>query len=154
MIYNVIVLLAITILGQTQNNAVDVSPVNYSINAVTNYTWTIFFNGTTSRTSVTLTFPPQITINNASKAYLSGTTLLTITSSTTNTLILNTNSNSILGNVIIVVTNVINPPSAISTTALSVTTNMDSSFAVRTQSTVSYAGGSSSICPWTFSLCT
>jgi len=154
MIYKLIILLAVAMLGCPQNNAVTVNLNSYNINAVTNYTWTIFFNGTTNRTSISLSFPVQITLTNASKAYLSGSTLLTISSNTSNTLNLSTSGNSILGSVSIVVTNVVNPPSAISTTAFSVVSNMDVNFAVPTFSTVSYTGGSSSICPWTFSLCT
>lgn len=154
MIYRLVILIMIAMLVSSQSNSVTVALNSYNINAVTNYTWTIFFNGTTNRSSITLNFPTQVTVTNASRAYLGGMTLLTISGNTSNSLTLNTNSNSIVGTVSIVVTNVINPPSAISTALFSVITNMDSSFAILTFSTVVYTGGSSLVCPWAFSLCT
>lgn len=146
-------LVLLILISETYSFLTSVAPLNYSINAVTNYTWSITFNNAGTYHPLLLTFPPQIAFSNTTIATVSGTPQIITVLNATNQINI---TSPLTSPVTIVVTNVRNPPSAITTIAFSYQNNIDgtvnlpNTFATR----VTYLTGPLASCPWTFSLCT
>jgi len=121
---------------------------SYGINVPSTYRWTISFDSSTSRSDINLTFPAACTLSNSTTASISGTTLNS--SIIGNTLVI-TSSTLLRNTVTIVVTNVQNPNSAISTFDFTASTVLDSAFSLSQSSAVLYTKGSMASCSWSFS---
>lgn len=142
----IIILLIIDVLCGL--NSVTVSPL--SINSIATYTWSISLTSTPI-SSLSLTFASQVTIlanstltiNTASQSFTKSGNTITIATSI---------SSSALS---IVITNIQNPSSAISTNSFSYTTNLNTTPTILSSfNSVQYLSGTLSSCSWSFSLCT
>lgn len=105
---------------------IQLNVANLSINAVSNYTWFLNFSTIATRDPIVLIFPIEINLSNALVYY--GTTLITTTIigasklNMSGILSLGIGSN---GTATLVVTGVINPPSAILTKNYYLTTQIE-----------------------------
>ncbi len=89
-----------------------VKPANSVINAVTDYSWAINFSPINSRSTITLTFPANVTVTNTSTVTWKGVSL-PITASTPNSISFNATSLATESSIELKVSNVRNPASAI-----------------------------------------
>lgn len=128
-------------------NSVSVS--SSALNSIATYTWSISFTGGTPYLPLTLTFPTQVTLLSnltvtigTSQPFTTSSNTITITSGITT------------ASVSIVIGNVQNPSSAISTYAFSYTNSNDGTVSLNTINQVQYQVGGLSSCPWSFTLCT
>jgi len=143
-----ILLLAVIVLTTTTSTINNIQLDSYNVNAVANYTWNIIFNNATSRTSINLTFPTQCVLSASTSAWIGATQL----NYSFNANVLTVNSSLLSGTITIIVKNVKNPNSAITTSSFSVTSLMDPQF--NFGSIVSYTTGLLQSSTWSFSLCT
>lgn len=141
------------LISETYSALTSAAPLNYSINAVTNYTWSITFNNAGTYHPLLLTFPAQVAFSNTTTVAIPGTTPSFHILNATNQINI---TSPLTSPVTIIVTNVRNPPSAITTVAFSYQNiidgpvNLPNTFSTR----VTYLTGPLASCPWTFSLCT
>ena len=123
--YNMIFKLIISILQLSliESTVFTVNPSDPTINAVTSYAWSITFSPTSSRTSITFTFPSATTVSSNSTIIYNSSSI-TVSSFTSNTISFSASSVITTSNVTIIVTNIVNPTSAItSTTDFSITSD-------------------------------
>jgi len=154
MIFSIIITLLILTVGQAANSSFTVSLSSSTVNAISSYSWTINFNSTTSRDPIIFTFPPQVTLTNNTSAQLGGTTLFR-NSFTNNALNISGSSITITIPMIIIITNVINPPAALtSSVAFFLTTNIETNIQLYIGNSITYTSGQLNQCQWDFSLCT
>lgn len=145
----VCVLLSSMALASTLNR-VSASPNTVNSNAT--YTWNITFDSAVNRRDINLTFQGDCVLSSATEAYFgSGTTTRLSAVAIGNVLVI-TNASSLSGEIILTIRYVKNPYAAISTTAFSVVSSIDSSFSL--SSTTNYLYGNLLSCGWAFSLCT
>jgi hypothetical protein len=142
----IIILLCLVVRIETGLNGLTVSPT--TINSIATYTWSISLS-TTSYSPLTLAFSPYVTVLPNCTVTVNGVTATF--SQSGNTLIISSISTSILT---IVVSNVQNPSSAVSTYAFNYTTPGDGTISLSVQGQPQYQIGTLSSCPWSFSLCT
>ena len=143
-----LLLLAAIVLTTPTGTINNIQLDSYNVNAVANYTWNVIFNNATNRASVDLTFPTQCVLSASTAAYIGATPL----SYSYNANVLTVNSSLLSGTVSIIVRNVKNPNSAITTSAFSAISSIDPQFSYG--SIVSYTTGLLQSSTWSFSLCT
>jgi hypothetical protein len=143
-----IVLLVVIIGIEAGLSSVTVS--TNAINSIATYTWTISFNAGTPYNPLTLNFPTQVTLLPNVSVTIGGFSQFFTTSANSITITSPISPASIS----VVVGNVQNPSSAISTYAFSYSNSNDGTVTLNTVNQVQFQSGTLSSCPWTFSLCT
>ena len=116
-----LLLLAAIVLTTPTGTINNIQLDSYNVNAVANYTWNVIFNNATNRASVDLTFPTQCVLSASTAAYIGATPL----SYSYNANVLTVNSSLLSGTVSIIVRNVKNPNSAITTSAFRAISSID-----------------------------
>ncbi len=91
---------------------ISVALADYKINALTNYTWLISFTDLSSRTYMTFTFPTAVSPSPNSLAHIA-TTQITPSNIGTNSLTISTTGLTITSTMSIILTNIVNPSSAL-----------------------------------------
>jgi hypothetical protein len=125
------------------------------INAVTSYTWLISFTDTSARSTMTFTFPTGVTISSSTSATFGGGSSIAPTSNTSNSVTFSTTSVPISLLLNVVISNVINPFSALSSqTTFFYSSNIDSPLTLTPIDSKSYTPGTLKNCTWTFNKCT
>jgi len=114
----ILLLLAAVVNSQT---TVTVTASNQNINTLANYTFTVTFDSASLRSNLTIHLPSQLATTNSTRVTQGGT-LLTSTqySITTNSIVLN----KTVSNTTIIVSNVMNPSSGISTFDFTISSNI------------------------------
>lgn len=129
----------------------NVSISNLNINALTTYTYQITFSDTSIRNLLTINFPLQTTISNTTAVQINGTTLnqsqFTINQASKSIVINKTVSTAAT----IAISNVKNPPSAISTYSFTISSNnSNDNLSPSIYNTVNYAPGTLQSCQYAF----
>jgi len=146
----VVLFVAIIIVTLQANSAINsISSDSYNINVVSNYTWNIAFNTSTSRGTVNLTFPSTCVLSGSTSASIGGTTVPSTFSSN----VLTVTSSLLLSTITIVVKNVQNPNAAYSySSQFIVSSGLDGSISYG--GLIKYNSGTLASSSWSFSLCT
>jgi len=132
--------------------SLSVSISNLNINAATTYTYLITFSDSAIRSLLNLNFPSQVALGNISSIFVNSTALTlsqyTVYSSNNSIVINKTMYNSVN----VTVTNVKNPPSAISTFNFTISSNnSNDSLSPSIYNMVNYSPGSLQSCLYAFS---
>lgn len=143
-------IVSLILITSLQAGLTGVSVSSTAINSIATYTWAITFNAGTPYNPLTLTFPSQITllanttvtINSLSQSFSVTGNAITITSNIT------------LSTISIVVGNVQNPSSAISTFGFSYSNSKDGTVSLAVGNQVQFQSGTLASCPWSFQQCT
>lgn len=138
----------VVLIGGINSGTVSVAASPLSINSIATYTWTIAL-ARTPYSPLTISFPTQVsilanaslTVNGAPTNYSRSSNTLTISSAIST------------ASLTLIVSNIQNPSSAISSNSFSYTTTNDSG-TVDTFDKVQYTSGLLGSCNWAFSLCT
>lgn len=136
------------LIGGIDSGSVSVAASPLSINSIATYTWTIGIINT-PYSPLTISFPTQVTILANTSLTVNG--ISTNYSRTSNNLTISSAIST--ASLTIIVSNVQNPSSAISSSAFSFTTSNDSGI-VGSFGNVQYTSSVLSSCNWAFSLCT
>lgn len=91
---------------------ISVALADYKINSITNYTWVISFSDSLPRTYMTFTFPTAVATSSNSASYYLGTQI-NATSIGANSITIPTTGLSITSSMTFIITNIVNPSSAI-----------------------------------------
>lgn len=127
---------------------------NPAVNAASDYTWTIWPNSTAARDPILLSFPSQVILPSNVSASSGGSPLI-INSNLGNVLSLNGAGLAITTPLAIIIKNVINPPSALtSNVAFFFSSTIDGTIQLLIVNSVTYTSGLLPFCTWEFSLCT
>ena len=120
---------------------------------MTSYSWAITFDNAGPYHPLILTFPSQLLFSGTPVVSISGTNLTASILNATNQISI---TSSLTESVTLVVSNIRNPSSAISTVSFSYQNSNDGIVYLPNlfNTQVTYLTGSLSSCPWTFSLCT
>lgn len=151
----VLVLLFLEGMHAIGNASFTIAIANPSINAVTNYTWTIYLSDTTTaRSWMMLTFPTSVALSSNSVSYINGSPYLPF-SNTSNTLNLSTSTLALTSPLIVIVTNVTNPYAASnSVTSFFYVSSFDSSTTLDIFKAKKFIAGTLNSCTWGFNQCT
>ena len=132
-----------------------VSILDPKINAVTSYTWQINFNDFGQRLTMTFLFPTGVSFSGSTTATFGGGAPLTPTGTNSNSITFNTASVSITSILNVVISNVINPFSALSSqTAFFYSSNVDNAMTLPPIDAKTYTPGTLRNCTWSFDKCT
>lgn len=132
-----------------------ISILDPKINAVTSYTWQISFSDTSTRSTMTFTFPTGVTISSSTSATFGGGSSLTPISNTSNSVTFNTGLVTIASIINVIISNIINPFSALgSQTSFIYSSNSDSPLTLAPIDSKTYTPGNLKNCTWSFNKCT
>lgn len=145
------VLLLLCLTPALSQTTLSVSLSNTNINANTTYFYTIVFSNSSSRINLTLFFPPQVILSNATTVSANTTALNTsqyTVSSANNSILIN---KAMSGSIALTINYVKNPPSAIQTTSFSISSNISiDSVSISAGSYIQYSSGSLQSCTYSF----
>lgn len=132
-----------------------VSILDPKINAVTSYTWQLSFTDTGQRSTMTFTFPSGVSFSGTTTATFGGGTPLVPISAISNSISFTTTTVSITSLLNVVITNVINPFSALSSqTSFFYSSNIDNTITLAPIDSKTYIPGNLKNCTWSFDKCT
>lgn len=151
-----LLLLLLEVVSAASSASFTVTILDSTINAVTNYTFVLSLSDTSSRTSMTFTFPPAVATSNNTIAYLAGSdTPIPFLANSSTSATINTASLSISSPMSIVFTNIVNPYSALtSVTSFTFASNIDSNTSLSLIASKNYVARTLSSCSWGFNQCT
>lgn len=152
----VLLLLFLKIVSGAGTVSFTVTILDSTINAVTNYTFLLTLSDTSSRNTMTFTFPPAVATSNNTMAYVTGsnTPIPFITNSST-AVTLNTATLSISSPLSIVFTNIVNPYSALtSVNSFTFASDTDATVSLSPFFSRNYVAGTLGSCSWGFNQCT
>lgn len=152
----VLLLLFLKVISGAGTVSFTVAILDNTINAITNYTFVLSLSDTSSRNSMTFTFPSAAATTNNTNAYLTGSnTPIPFIANSSTSVTLNTAALSISSPLSIVFTNIANPYSAItSVTSFTFSSNTDSAVGLSLVASKNYAAGALGFCSWSFNQCT
>ena len=132
-----------------------VSILDPKINAVTSYTWQLSFSDPGQRLTMIFTFPAGVSFSGSTTATFGGGAPIVPSSTNSNSLTFNTATVTITSLLNVVITNVINPFSALSSqTAFFYSSNVDNAITLVPIDSKSYTPGNLKNCTWSFDKCT
>ena len=154
MFKSVIILLIFAVV-HSATTLTKISADNNNINAISNYSWQLTFDNFVNRTSMTFTFPNQVTTTLTTQALLSATPLSTI-NRTANTIIIDTTNLTIVASMNFTISNIQNPPSDITiANQFFFSSNIESMITIASSlDGVDYISGVLNSCLWNFDKCT
>ena len=129
---------------------VSVNESSRDINTLATYTFDITFGDASARTPLTLNFPSQLTISSNASVSVNSV-LLNASDFAINAGPSITINQTFTNKVVVVVDNILNPPSAIGTSDFSISTNNSNDSGLNIQNYVSYISGSLQSCLFSFS---
>ena len=146
-----LILLLSCFLAVHSQTTLNVSISNLNINALATYTYQITFSDTSIRNLLTINFPPQVSIGNSTTVQINGSSLnqsqYTVNQGNKSIVI----NKTVFTAASIAISNVKNPPSAISTYSFTISSNnTNDNLSPSIYNTVNYAPGSLQSCQYTF----
>ena len=146
-------ILAFLILSTLAATDFTVTIANTLINALTDYSWAVNFAPIASRSTITLTFPTNVTVTNISEVTWNGVTLPK-TASTTTSISFTATALAAESSILLKVSNIRNPPTAMIANYNFTLTSSLETVAMLNVYSVSYSSAVMGSCIWSFSLCT